>query len=88
MGPLAHLHEVWQETIPAPSRIAQSFPGIEVVRPSAIPAHGIEDAAPTKDFPLRHWSSSTIELCLWHGNEIPVVNAANVSSNVDRVLDD
>ena len=35
-----------------------------------------------------HCSSVPIELCLWHHLEIPVVDTTDVSSDVDRVLDD
>jgi len=85
---MTYLHEIGKHATPSPSRVSQSFPGIKVVGSSAVPAHSIQDAASTKDFALGHWPSGTIELCLRYGDEVPVVDAANISPNVDWVLDD
>lgn len=80
--------EVRQQALPIPTRIAQGCPGVVVVLSTAVPAHGIQYATASKDFALGHRSGCSVKLCLWRGRQKPVVDAADVCSDVNRVLDD
>jgi len=81
-----YLHEIREHAFPTPSRISESFPRIIVIGPASVPAHSIQYAATTEHFALGHRARITIQLCLGHRDKIPIVDATNVSTNVDRIL--
>lgn len=85
---MIHLDKVGQNAIPVPSGVAQCSPCIVVVLTASIPTHGIQDTATAKNLALGHRAWCSVQLGLWGGGEEPVVDATNVCSNVDRVLDD
>ena len=57
-----YLHEIRQNTAPAPAGVSKSFPSVEVVSTTPIPAHGVENTTTAEGFALRHGPSVTIEL--------------------------
>lgn len=82
------LHEVWEHAFPTPSRVSESLPGIVVIGATPIPAHSIQDTTTTEHLALRHGPSVAIQLCLRYRDEVPVVNATDVGTNVDGILND
>ena len=82
------LDEVGQQAGPAPARITQSFPSVKVIGATAVPAHGIENAAPTEHFALRIGTSGTVQVDLIDRRQIPVVDATDVAAYELRNLDE
>ena len=80
------LHEVWQDAIPTPPWVSERLPCIKIIGATSIPAHRIQDASATKDLALGHWPGIAVKLCLGYSDKVPVIDPANISSNVDRIL--
>ena len=76
-----YLFEVRKQVLPAPARISKHLPAVEVVATAAVPAHGVEDAAASKNFTLRQGARFAIEEDLRHHFQLPIVLGADGTSD-------
>lgn len=82
------LHEVRQQVVPAPARIAESKPVLIVSLTTPAPKHAIQYSATTQCSALRNVSWSSIEIDLRHGREVPIVDAADIVADEAGDVDD
>jgi hypothetical protein len=78
---VAHLLEIRQKVVPAPTSVPKRLPGIVIILVAAIPDHSVYDAPATNRFSKRQWTWSTVKLGLMRCCDIPIINRTNVAAN-------